>query len=149
MKKAQAGLDFLMTYGWALLLIVLVVGALFALGIFDVGSFLGSKASGFAQLSPVGWRLSSVGALTVMLENHAGTHVNVTAINATMGTETVNYGTAFTMATGAQSSTTTVGTFSSPGSVGDSYSIEVVISYIDTSTGFQYVDSGTVTGRVS
>jgi hypothetical protein len=138
-----------MTYGWALLLIVLVVGALFALGIFDVGSFLGSKASGFSQLSLVGWRIADSGAFTIMLENHAGTGVNVTGINATLGTDTISYSTSFTMATGAKSSTVAVGTFSSPGSTGDSYTIDLTITYVDTSTGFQYVDSGTVTGRVS
>lgn len=149
MKKAQAGLDFLMTYGWALLLIVLVVGALFALGIFDVGSFLGSKASGFAQMSPVGWRVSSAGAMTLMFENHAGTAVNVTSIVATLGTQNVTYSTAFTLSAGERSSTVSVGTLSGAGDVGDSYSVDVVISYTDTSTGFAYVDSGTVTGRVS
>jgi hypothetical protein len=149
MKKAQAGLDFLMTYGWALLLVVLVVGALFALGIFDVGSFLGSKASGFSQLSLVGWRLAESGSFTVMFENHAGTGVNVTAINATLGTDTISYSTAFTMSTGSKSGTKTVGTFSNPGTSGDSYTVDLVVTYVDTSTGFQYVDSGTLTGRVS
>jgi hypothetical protein len=149
MKKAQAGLDFLMTYGWALLLIVLVVGALFALGLFDVGSFLGSKASGFAQMSPVGWRVASTGAMTLMFENHAGTGVNVSSISATLGTENVTYSTPFTVASGARSNTISVGTFTGAGDVGDSYSIEVIISYTDSSTGFSYVDSGTLTGRVS
>ena len=148
MKKGQAGLDFLMTYGWALLLIVLVIGALFALGIFDIGSFVGSKASGFAQISPVGWQVTSAGVFTIKFENHAGTDINVTAINATMGTQTVEYTTAFDVDNGGQSNTITVGTFSNPGSSGSSYTIKVELDYTDQDTGFQYVDSGTVTGKV-
>jgi len=31
-KKAQAALEFLMTYGWAILLVIVVVGALYATG---------------------------------------------------------------------------------------------------------------------
>ncbi len=149
MKKAQASLDFLMTYGWALLLIVLVVGALFALGVFDIGSFLGSKASGFSQLSVVGWRVTEAGAFTAMFENHAGAQINVTNVTATYGTESVNYATSFALANGAKSSTTAVGTFGTTGSTGDSYSITLEITYLDTSTGFEYLDSGTLTGRVS
>lgn len=149
MKKAQASLDFLMTYGWALLLIVLVVGALFALGVFDIGSFLGSKASGFSQMGIVGWRVSSGGAFTMMMENHVGSPVNVTGISATYGTETVTYNTTFSMANGARSSTLSVGNFSSTGDQGDSYSISLLVTYTDTSTGFEYMDSGTLTGRVS
>ncbi len=36
MKKAQAAMEFLMTYGWAIMVIFIVVGLLFALGIFDL-----------------------------------------------------------------------------------------------------------------
>lgn len=33
-KKAQAALEYLMTYGWAILVIVIVIAALYALGVF-------------------------------------------------------------------------------------------------------------------
>ena len=48
MKKGQAALDFLMTYGWAIALVVIVAAALFALGVFDVSNFVGTKAAGFS-----------------------------------------------------------------------------------------------------
>ncbi len=35
MKKSQAAMEFLMTYGWAIMIIFIVVGSLFYLGIFD------------------------------------------------------------------------------------------------------------------
>ncbi|MEK6835694.1 MAG: hypothetical protein AABX55_01610 [Nanoarchaeota archaeon] len=34
MKKAQAAMEFLMTYGWAILVILIVLSALFYLGVF-------------------------------------------------------------------------------------------------------------------
>ena len=34
--KAQAATEFLMTYGWTVLIIMIVVGLLFALGVFDI-----------------------------------------------------------------------------------------------------------------
>ena len=38
MRKAQAAMEYLMTYGWAILIVVVVVAALFALGVFTPGA---------------------------------------------------------------------------------------------------------------
>lgn len=37
MKKAQAAMEYLMTYGWAILIIIVVVGALYGMGVFTIG----------------------------------------------------------------------------------------------------------------
>ena len=148
MKKAQAGLDFLMTYGWALLLIVLVVGALFALGIFDIGNFLGNRVAGFSNIGVNAWRVADDGVLTVKFSNKAGTDINITNINATYNTDTLNYSTPVQINNGKESGTITVGTFPSPGSKGSSYTVTMAISYTDKKTGFQYGDSGTITGKI-
>ena len=34
-KKAQSAMEYLMTYGWAILVVSIALGALFALGVFD------------------------------------------------------------------------------------------------------------------
>ena len=145
-KKGQAGLDFLMTYGWALLLIVLVVGALFALGIFNVGSFTGSKAAGFAQLTPVGWQLATDGTLTVKFSNHAGTDVNVINVTAKMGSTTKYNDTAFTIDNGEISGTVTISGLPSK-TAGSTYSIKLTLKYTDMATNFEYEDGGTITGK--
>jgi len=36
-KKGQSALEYLMTYGWALVVIVVVVAVLYALGVFNIG----------------------------------------------------------------------------------------------------------------
>ncbi len=41
-QRAQSAMEYLMTYGWAILIIAVVLGALFALGVFNSSSFLGS-----------------------------------------------------------------------------------------------------------
>lgn len=149
MKKAQAGLDFLMTYGWALLLIVLIIGALFALGIFDIGSFLGSRASGFAQVGVSAWRLAPDGTVTVQFENHVGSDIQITSISAVLGIQNINYSTPVDIDNGQRSGTLTLGTFGNPSSAGSSYSIAVDMTYTDLATGFEYGDAGTLTGQVS
>jgi hypothetical protein len=148
MRKGQAGLDFLMTYGWALLLIVLVVGALFALGIFDIGSFTGSRASGFSQVGVTGWSLAPNGTLSIKFRNQVGSPINVTAVNSTYASTTVNYGTQVNIANGQQSGSVNVGAFGTQ-SPGSSYSVSVKITYMDLNTGFNYTDAGTLTGKVS
>ena len=37
-RKGQAAMEYLMTYGWAILIIIVVVGALFAMGVFKTRS---------------------------------------------------------------------------------------------------------------
>ncbi len=41
--KAQSAMEYLMTYGWAILIIAVVLGALFQLGVFNGGSLAGSS----------------------------------------------------------------------------------------------------------
>ncbi|VVB57227.1 Uncharacterised protein [uncultured archaeon] len=147
MKKAQIGLDFMMTYGWAILLIVLIMGALFTMGIFDIGSFLGNHSSGFAQIKPVAWRLDSSGMLTVQFQNSAGTNVNITAVNATLGTNTISFGNSTLLLSGKKSDSLSLGTFPAAPPSGSSYSAQVQITYIDTATSFVYNDGGTLTGK--
>ncbi len=48
--KAQSAMEYLMTYGWAILIIAIVLGALFSLGVFSGSSFIGTAcipASGY------------------------------------------------------------------------------------------------------
>lgn len=146
--RGQAALDFLMTYGWALVLIVLIAGALQMLGIFDVGNFIGSRSSGFTQVNAVGWRVDPSGQFTLQLKNNAGTDINITNISAAFGQSTVYNDTVFFVPYGSQSAPIQVGAFPSL-SQGQSYSIKIGIRYTDTATNFPYTDSGTVTGKVT
>ncbi|MEM3753147.1 MAG: hypothetical protein QW778_00920 [Candidatus Micrarchaeaceae archaeon] len=40
--KAQSAMEYLMTYGWAILIIAVVLGALFSLGVFSGSSLIGT-----------------------------------------------------------------------------------------------------------
>jgi len=71
-KKAQSAMEYLMTYGWAILIIAIVLAALFSLGIFSSSSFTGTTCiatSGFICASPV-W---TAGVLHVTLGQSTGT----------------------------------------------------------------------------
>jgi hypothetical protein len=55
-ERAQSAMEYLMTYGWAILIIAIVLGALFSLGVFSGSSFVGTiciPASGYFCSSPL------------------------------------------------------------------------------------------------
>ena len=45
MKKAQAAMEFLMTYGWALLVVLIVIGALAYIGVTGSSTFSGDQCT--------------------------------------------------------------------------------------------------------
>ena len=54
--KSQSAMEYLMTYGWAILIIAIVLAALFSLGIFSSGSLIGTTCianSGFLCGTPI------------------------------------------------------------------------------------------------
>jgi len=72
-SKAQSAMEYLMTYGWAILIVAVVLGALYSLGVFNGAAFLGTScisASGFYCTNPT---LSTGGVLTVTIGQATGT----------------------------------------------------------------------------
>ncbi len=70
--KAQSAMEYLMTYGWAIIIIAVVLGALFSLGVFSGNAFLPTAciaASGYECLSP----LLHVGVLSFTFGQNTGT----------------------------------------------------------------------------
>lgn len=162
-KVGQAGLDFLMTYGWALVIIVLVIGVLFALGIFNVGSFAGNRVAGFTSIGVAAYAFDAGTAnLTVKLVNRAGTQVSIEGIACafetdsfvgcalsvknTSGTDTLPYSLSSGSATDVlYISTNATGKYKT----NDYYSVQLQINYTDLKTNFKYTDSGTISGKAA
>jgi len=74
--KAQSAMEYLMTYGWAILIVAVVLGALYSLGVFNGAAFLGTSCiatSGFYCTNPT---LSTGGVLTVTIGQATGTTFN-------------------------------------------------------------------------
>ncbi len=64
-KRNQSAIEFITTYGWAIIAIAVAIGVLYSLGIFSVGSNGSTGCTvveGFSCTKPI---LSSVGALTM------------------------------------------------------------------------------------
>ncbi|MEM4067806.1 MAG: hypothetical protein QXV17_13200, partial [Candidatus Micrarchaeaceae archaeon] len=49
-SKVQSAMEYLMTYGWAILVIAVVLGALYSLGVFNANNFAPKAPPGSCQV---------------------------------------------------------------------------------------------------
>jgi len=81
-KKGQAAMEFLMTYGWALLVVLVAIGALAFFGVLNPGQFLPDQClffSGFSCLNPY----ASAGSAVMVFGAQNG-------LGYTMNTQTIS-----------------------------------------------------------
>jgi len=122
MRKGQAAMEYLMTYGWAILVIIAVIAALYAMGVFKIGGTAVPCSPCFSYFAFVDY---SSTASTLVIRNGPRT-INITDFgNGTTG----NFG-PYT-----PGDTITI-TGVSPGSI--------TISYIDVDSGLSHTDSATL-----
>lgn len=80
-RKAQAAMEFLMTYGWAILVVLVVISALSYFGVLSPATLLPEKCTFPVQISCVD---HSVGGTTIILslQNGAGRDMLIRHVNA-------------------------------------------------------------------
>jgi len=71
MRKGQSALEYIMTYGWAILVVMIVLVVIVNLGLLDVGGNLAPGKSGFSSIVPIDWKCQG-DTLTLLLANSAG-----------------------------------------------------------------------------
>ncbi|MEM3572606.1 MAG: hypothetical protein QW530_02660 [Candidatus Micrarchaeaceae archaeon] len=79
-KKLQSAMEYLMTYGWAILVIAVVLGALFSLGVFSSASLLGTSCVAASGFYCSGVTLTSGGVLTLTIGQAYGYTFNNTQV---------------------------------------------------------------------
>jgi hypothetical protein len=149
--KGQTAMEYLMTYGWAILIVIIVAAALYALGVFSPP--VGERATGFYTLgTPSAWTYTTTDDLfKIKIRNGLGSTITVSEVKvelSTGGTSSVN-DTSISISPGNVqeivvncSANGDLNTLAS----GDSYSVKVTITYTPTG-GYQSTDTGTITGK--
>lgn len=142
-KKGQGAMEYLMTYGWAILVVIIVGVVLWQMGIFNPSGGTAPGMSGFTTVKPNEWACDADGdLLKLVLVNAAGQQVsNVTAGTITCAA-TLAAGDTVTCELGAGTDTT--GTCATV-NAGDRYEETVTLSYT-TSGGLARESTGTVWG---
>ncbi len=147
MRKGQSAMEYLMTYGWAILIVIIVGGVIWYYASQATSSGTAIKG-GFSSVdvdSP--WSLDAAGTLSLKAINKVGKDVNITAIYVNGASKTIAP-TSAVVSTGAASGWITV-TTGSTGSSGGSYKLDsVAIEYYLTSdaTMKKFNSTGTLSG---
>jgi len=81
-KKAQVAMEFLMTYGWAILVVIVVISALAYFGVLNPANLLPEKCTFPVSLDCVDFVVSDEG-VSVVLQNGAGRDIKVSSISFT------------------------------------------------------------------
>src|SRR3989338_10643858 len=85
MKKGQAAMEFLMTYGWAILVVLVAIGALAYFGVLSPDKILPEKCiiSSGSGLFCDAFSITSGTSITLKVKNSLADDVNVTGGNNT------------------------------------------------------------------
>ena len=84
-RKGQGSIEFLMTYSWALVLVIIVIVVAWRWGVFSFSETIEPDSYGFWGVTPVDFKMTSGGQLTLSLHNGVGANVTVRSVRAIMG----------------------------------------------------------------
>ena len=79
--RSQSAMEYLMTYGWAILIIAVVLAVLFQLGVFSGGNFLPHAQAGSCQVSRTVAGVSLEGQCNGMLPEFVGVFTQTVTTN--------------------------------------------------------------------
>ncbi len=82
-SRGQASLEFLMTYGWAIIVISVVLVVLWQWGAFNPQSSTEQTYTGFWGVMPVDYNYKSDGNLALSLKNNINGNIQIIGINVT------------------------------------------------------------------
>ena len=158
-KKAQAAMEFLMTYGWAILVVLAAIGALAYFGVLSPGNLLPQKCEFSAGLD----------CTEPPAASEAGTYIEFPLTNSNgykIHLDDAAYPAEVTDTDGFSGCTSGATTYNTLGSTdvpngdnfivrlngcdvteGERYSATVTITYRSNSTGMQHPVVGQITGK--
>lgn len=137
-KRGQAAMEFLMTYGWAILAAVIVVGVLW----YMIGNPANLAGNNFQVSAPLVGNAMSIDATTTTLEIRNGASESITVTNITVGS--CNSAPGASVAAGSLQAFSVACNRTS----GDRVNDDVTISYTTSGSSVTQSATGSVTGRV-
>jgi hypothetical protein len=156
--KSQSAIEYLTTYGWALILLSVALVALFELGVFNTGNFINTSCIFQADFQCQTALLYSNGTVIINLEQNTQSAIVVTALgcndngiitgltaplNPPSNTVTLQIGSNATFYVPCYENGTLLSL--SPGEVYKGY---VLVNYTNSQTQFQHTATGTLVAKV-
>jgi len=158
-KKGQAAMEFLMTYGWAILVVIAAIAVLAASGLLDLSRYMPERCDFPIDFSCVGKASVRASGVFVSLRNGLDSAVTVNDVAFAQycnGTKYVAEGAAGTLA----ALNTTTGLSVAKGEVvkiqinctltqGDIFEDDLSVDYTRTDNGAPYTATGTIKAKIA
>ncbi len=154
-KGAQSALEYMMTYGWALIIIAVVIGILYLMGIFNPTASVSATVSGFSNLGQVSAVCYSNGVLRISFGNSGSQLIEITTVSVSVqNATTVVVNTNSTVNSEPFIPVSGAYVFSVPGvcpAAKSHYSLSVTVYYSKPEAQFPgpFTSYGTITGSSS
>jgi hypothetical protein len=147
-RKSQSALEYMMTYGWAILIIVIVAGVLYSLGIFTPSSSTGTTITGFNGFGSVQVECIGNQGAVIQLGDNLGYPIRLlnVSVSSASGSSSV-----YTQQTITPDSNTILYIPKVCPSQSSAYSLNVKISYVEPGQPLPgpYSSSGVASGTAS
>ena len=158
-KRSQSALEYMMTYGWAILIIVIVAVILYSMGIFNPSSSVTFTSSGFSPFTVSSSLCNNLGYTIAVLAGPIPNNANSITINKVFVTSATGANTTtasytltnpVTLKSGQSTTIIIPNVACNAANVHYSLSAKIEYSYTAGTLGLQYVNTtGTVAGTSS
>lgn len=147
-KKGQAAMEFLMTYGWAILAAIIAIGVLAYFGVFSPGTFISNSITVNAPFGTTQELSITTTTISFVLRNGGGDSANISSIGVA-GCGTTFYTGASTLRIADGSTQLISITCPTALTVDDKFSGSINISYYTGDELILLKGSGSILGRVA
>lgn len=153
MRRGQAALEFLSTYGWAILIVLVMIGALSYFGITNPTRYLPDKCIFTTGINCEDYIVQQNAANNLVLRfnlaNGLGEAITVTTVNAVYNSQTSSncVSAPVTVSAGNNQSFTCTTNFQSPGS-GQPVKFSVTMAYRPAQGGYDRTVNGEISSKV-
>jgi len=156
--RGQSAIEYMMTYGWGVLVVLVAGVVLWQLGFLDLGANVTPDKRGFSQVTPLDWGMDQTGNLRVVIQNNAGTIVSIKDAGTDAYVIIGGTGTGlcpskffpFAVSGDIRPGSTTNITFTScplsSNKVGTYYKVNVTIAYVNPASGLAHKSNGVMWG---
>jgi hypothetical protein len=159
MKRAQAAMEFLMTYGWAILVVLAAIGALAYFGVLSPGDLLPEKTTFKAPFLNTESAVVTVSGSDILVQipftNGQGGSINIITASGFTGTgncaspDTLASSVANPISNGAEFILTwTCNNTAGALVAGDKFKTDLSFSYTTSASSLNRIHSGEVTGKL-
>lgn len=152
--KGQSAIEYMMTYGWAILVVLVVGVCVWQFGFLDLSRNVVPDKRGFSQLSPSDWSLMNNGTFTMVVQNNAGSIVRMDSMKVDIEggkmcvIKTDLNTKEFQEFRSASAVTVVLSDCLIDGGVGDYYRANVSIGYVNPSSDLSHISYGIVWGGI-